>query len=287
MVSGERGQVLRAAVLGSPVSHSLSPALHTAAYAALGLSQWTYDAREVTAGELVDVVAGLGEDWRGLSLTMPLKEIAFDVAASVTDLAREAGAINTLVRRDDGRWDGANTDVAGIVGAVRHVDHDGAATLLGSGATSRSAALALVDLGVRDVRVAARNADAAAEVVALLGEHDVRAVHVPLGRWADEPHRLVVSTLPPAASAATGAALGDAAPGVGGAGPRLAGMTLLDVVYADWPTPLARAALDHGGDVVSGLDMLVHQAAVQVELFTGLRPPVAVMFAAAREAVAG
>lgn len=279
MVLREQGQVLRAAVLGSPVSHSLSPALHTAAYAALGLSQWTYGRCEVTEAELADVVAGLDDEWRGLSLTMPLKEVAFEVAATVTEVARAAGAVNTLVRRDDGRWDGANTDVAGIVGALGPVDHQGSATILGSGATARSAALALVDLGVRDVVVAARNPETSAEVVSLLQERDVQARHVPLEDWAGEPRRLVVSTLAPGASAAAASALS-------GAVVTLAGITLMDVVYADWPTPLARAARDHGAVVVSGLDMLVHQAAAQVELFTGRRPPLDVMFDAGRTALA-
>ncbi len=294
MVLGQQGQVLRAAVLGSPVSHSLSPALHTAAYAALGLSQWTYDRREVTEGELAEVVAGLDAEWRGLSLTMPLKEVAFGLAAMVTEVARAAGAINTLVRREDGRWDGANTDVAGIVGALAHVDHGGVATILGSGATARSAALALVDLGVREVTVAARTAATAAAVVSLLDDRGVVARHVPLGEWARRPGGLVVSTLAPGASRVAADALvatdADAtiadATVAPGSGPALAGTTLLDVVYADWPTPLARAARAHGADVVSGLDMLVHQAAAQVELFTGARPPLDVMFEAARTAAA-
>ena len=280
MVLRAQGQVLRAAVLGSPVSHSLSPVLHTAAYAALGLAQWTYGRREVTADQLAGVVAELDDDWRGLSLTMPLKEAAFEVADTVTDVAREAGAINTLVRRSDGGWDGANTDVFGIVRTLEHVDHEGSATLLGSGATSRSAALALVELGVRDVVVAARNADAAAEVLALLDAHGVAGVHVPLEEWARGSRRLVVSTLASAASATTGEV-------VAGSSSVLVGTTLLDVIYADWPTPLARAARAAGADVISGLDMLVHQAAEQVRLFTGLRPPVDVMFAAAHDAVAG
>jgi len=279
VVLGAQGQVLRAAVLGSPVSHSLSPVLHTAAYAALGLVQWTYVRREVSADQLAGVVAELDDDWRGLSLTMPLKEVAFEVADTVTAVAREAGAINTLVRRPDGGWDGANTDVVGIVRTLQQVDHEGSATLLGSGATSRSAALALAELGVRDVVVAARNVRAAGEVVALLGAHGVAAVHVPLEEWARTPRRLVVSTLAAAASAATGDA-------VVRSGSVLAGTTVLDVIYAGWPTPLARAVREAGADVVSGLDMLVHQAAEQVHLFTGLRPSLDVMSAAAHEAVA-
>lgn len=268
----------RAAVLGSPVAHSLSPVLHTAAYAAMGLSQWSYGRREVTAEQLAGVVAGLDDEWRGLSLTMPLKEAAFDVVASVTTLAREAGAINTLVRRDDGRWDGHNTDVVGIVRTLEPVEHDGRATILGSGATSRSAALALNDLGVQDVVVAARNSEAAAEVTALLAQHGVSATHVPLDRWAHEPRPIVVSTLAPAASATAAALVGETS---------LAGSTLLDVVYADWPTPLARTAQGAGAAVISGLDMLVHQAAAQIELFTGRPGPVDAMFAAARAALEG
>lgn len=268
---------MRAAVLGSPVSHSLSPLLHLTAYAALGLTGWTYTRREVGADALVGFVASLDASWRGLSLTMPLKEVAFDVAAAVSDLARETGAVNTLVRRDDGGWDGDNTDVAGIVAALRHAAHDGRATLLGSGATARSAALALVSLGAREVVVAARNADAAAAVVALLHSHGVVAGRAPLERWPHEPGRLVVSTLAPAASALAAAELADAPP--------LTGVTLLDVVYADWPTPLAAAALASGADVVSGLEMLIHQAAAQVALFTGLPAPVEAMAEAAHREV--
>ena len=282
MVLAEQGQVLRAAVLGSPVAHSLSPLLHTTAYAALGLTDWTYTRREVTAAELAGVVAGLDESWRGLSLTMPLKEAAFDVAATVSVVARDAGAVNTLVRRTDGGWDGHNTDVAGLAGALdaalAGAGHDDRATLLGSGATSRSAALALVDLGVREVRVAARNTEAAAAVVALLESHGVAAGHVPLEHWVREPGRLVVSTLPPSASTAVGALLEHDRTDLGG-------VTLLDVVYAEWPTPLARAAQAHGADVVSGLEMLVRQAALQVELFTGRPAPLEAMAEAARREV--
>lgn len=279
MVLGEQGQVLKAAVLGSPIAHSLSPVLHGAAYAALGLDSWTYERHEVLADGLAGFVGALGDEWRGLSLTMPLKEAAFDVAATVTDIARDAEAINTLVRRDDGGWDGANTDVAGIVAAVSRVDHGGAATILGSGATARSAALALVDLGVTDVLVSARSAERAGGVLELLRRHGVRAELMALERWADDARRLVISTLPPEPSAAVGASLDETDSGWDG-------VTLLDVVYADWPTPLARAAMAHGAATISGLDMLVHQAAAQVALFTGERPPIDVMFAAAREATA-
>ena len=106
-------------MLGSPISHSLSPALHGAAYRALGLTDWLYGAHEIQESTLPGFVAGLGPEWVGLSLTMPLKEAAFEVAHEVSDLARDVGAINTLVRHPDGHWSGDNTDVYGVSQALR------------------------------------------------------------------------------------------------------------------------------------------------------------------------
>ena len=273
MVLGEPGALLsRAAVLGSPVAHSLSPALHQAAYAALGLEDWTYDRFEVDERRLAPFVEGLDESWRGLSLTMPLKVAAFAVADEVSGLAREAGAINTLVRTESG-WAGDNTDVHGIVAALRDagVGTPGSATIIGSGATARAALLALRELGAGSVRVAARNAAAVADLATL-----APVEHVPLADWAKGESAVVVSTVPGPGAAAATEALGDA---------DLPGVTLLDVVYADWPTPLARAAADAGATVVSGLEMLVHQAAEQFRLFTGHEAPLAAMQAAGRTAL--
>lgn len=282
MVPGAPGPVLNAAVLGRPIAHSLSPLLHQAGYRALGLDDWAYGAHDLGADDLAAWVAQRDHSWRGLSLTMPLKEAAFAVAATVSSTARLTGAVNTLVRRDDLGWDAHNTDVHGLVGALGHLDHGGSATLLGSGATARSAAVALACLGVTQVRVAARNRATTSEVVTLLESLGVRADPVSLQAagpdgWGVGPKRLVVSTLPPAAGQAVATQLGAA---VG-----LEGATLLDVVYADWPTPLALAAERAGADVVSGLEMLVHQAARQFELFTGRPAPVDVMLAAGREAL--
>ena len=148
MVPGAPGPVLNAAVLGRPVAHSLSPLLHRAGYRALGLDDWAYGAHDLGADDLAAWVAQRDDSWRGLSLTMPLKEAAFAVAATVSQTARLTGAVNTLVRRDDLGWDAHNTDVHGLVGALGHLDHGGSATLLGSGATARSAAVALARLGV-------------------------------------------------------------------------------------------------------------------------------------------
>ena len=277
MVQGPPGPVLNAAVLGRPVAHSLSPLLHSAGYRALGLHDWAYGAHDLGVDDLAPWVRDRDEDWRGLSLTMPLKEAAFAVAATVSETAHLTGSVNTLVRREDQRWDAHNTDVHGLVAALGHVDHGGTATVLGSGATARSAAVALARLGVGDVRVAARNHATATEVVALLDSLGVHGAPVALEEWALDPGGLVLSTLPPAA----GPSAADRLDG----GPDLDGVTLLDVVYADWPTPLAVAAQRAGADVVGGLEMLVHQAARQFELFTGQSAPVEVMLAAGREAL--
>jgi len=273
----------RAAVLGSPISHSLSPVLHVAAYRALGLSNWSYGSHEVQAPALRRFVSGLGPQWAGLSLTMPLKEAAFEVADEVSDLAREVGAINTLVRRTDGGWSGHNTDVYGVSQSLREAgcEQVDSAVVLGSGATARSVVAALASLGCAKVTFAVRSA-ARQETVDQAGRAGLEVDVVGLGQVADllGDTRVVVSTLPPNAlpgntlpeSALTGRVLRE--------GPRPAGHLLLDVIYTGWPTPLARTFHEAGASVVSGLEMLVHQAAEQVRLMTGLCPPVDEMRAA-------
>jgi shikimate dehydrogenase len=167
--------------------------------------------------------------------------------------------------------------VHGLVEALRRVDHGGSATVLGSGATARSALVALRDLGVTFVRLAVRS-QPRPETVALAEDLGLSLSAVPLREWALDPVRLYVSTLPADASASTGAFLGET-------GSRFEGATLLDVVYAGWPTPLARDASAAGLATISGLDMLVHQAAAQFTLFTGHEAPLEAMLAAGREAL--
>lgn len=265
---------LHAGVLGSPIRHSLSPTLHRAGYAAAGLADWEYTAHEVDEGGLAPFVGSLAPHWRGLSLTMPLKVVARDLAESVTDTARAARAVNTLVRTPSG-WAADNTDVHGITAALRDAGVDGLdrATVVGSGATARSAVLGLVALGATRVTVAARTPQRAEE---LRDVADVDLEVVGLEDWARTGATAIVSTLPGGSANATAAGHVDDV---------LAGTALLDVVYADWPTPLARAAAAHGARVVSGLEMLVHQAARQFELFTGHTAPVAAMQAAGRAAL--
>jgi shikimate dehydrogenase len=289
MVREASGQVLRsparhAAVLGSPINHSLSPALHLAAYRALGLTHWSYGSHELRAPDLSGFVGGLGPGWAGLSLTMPLKEVAFEVADEVSKLAREVGAINTLTRRPDGGWSGDNTDVYGVAQALRAAgcDRVPSAVVLGSGATARSVVAALATLGCVRVTFGVRAA-ARQETLEQARGAGLDVAVVRLGDLSDAlggDAQVVVSTLP-------GQALsGDAVPAnvlagwVSGQGSRPLDHLLLDVVYSGWPTPLARAFQEAGASVVSGLEMLVHQAAEQVRLMTGLCPPVDEMRAA-------
>lgn len=289
MVHRQPGPVLttsRAGVLGSPIKHSLSPTLHVAGYTAAGLDGWDYTAHEVDEGGLAPFVTGLDGSWRGLSLTMPLKVAAFDVADEVSDLARQAGAINTLLRTDTG-WAGDNTDVHGIVAALREagVHEPRSATIIGAGATARSALLALRELGVREgVRIAARDATKAGALIDSMPDLGLEVgIAIDLaGWWFEEwpPVDVVISTVPAgAANEAVASMLGRPDPDL------MRGTSLLDVVYADWPTPLARASRTRGATVVSGLEMLVHQAARQFELFTGAPAPVEAMQAAGRAAL--
>ncbi|WP_377642967.1 shikimate dehydrogenase [Oryzobacter terrae] len=272
--------MLRAAVLGSPIAHSLSPVLHRAGYAAAGLTDWEYDAHEVAAPGLAGFVDGLDESWRGLSLTMPLKEAALEVAATVSQVATRAGAANTLVRRPDGTWAATNTDVVGLVRALQpHVGADGArrALVIGAGATARSAVLALAELGVTTLTVRARDTAKAADLLAWaldLGIGVVNGSVAEIGPWVTTKDDVVVSTVPAGAGETVAATV-----------PATHAGTLLDVVYAGWPTPLARSAAAAGMTVVSGLDMLVHQAGEQFALFTGHPAPLEAMAAAGRAAL--
>jgi shikimate dehydrogenase len=249
---------MRCAVLGSPIKHSLSPTLHRAAYAALGLD-WRYDAIEVDQVGLDGFLAGLDASWRGLSLTMPLKRAIVPLLDSVSPTVDEIGVANTVLRGPDGHLSGHNTDVRGFTAAL--VERDAArplsALILGGGATAASAALALARLGCRRVVVAVRDPSRAVAVRAIR----IRSVEVV--RLGDLPAGLVrvdlvVSTIPAAAQPTPGRL-----PEAG---------TLFDAIYQPWPTPLGAAFAASGRSVVSGLDLLVHQAVGQVELMTGMEP---------------
>ncbi|MGW1676355.1 shikimate dehydrogenase [Saccharopolyspora sp. NPDC002376] len=261
----------RAAVLGSPIEHSLSPVLHGAAYAALGLKNWTYERVEADEQQLVEFVAGLGGEWAGLSVTMPGKRAALRVADVVSSRAEAVGAANTLVHRADGSWAADCTDVDGVVGALRaaggfYTGHRG--LVLGAGGTAAATLAGFAELGIREATIAVREPARARDAVetaervgiAVSVERLDRVALADAAAAAD----VVVSTLPAGALGERVAELATAA-------------CVLDVIYHPWPTPLAAAVTAAGGRVATGLDMLLHQAFGQVEQFTGLSAPRKVM----------
>jgi shikimate dehydrogenase len=261
---------MRAAVLGRPVGHSLSPLLHRAAYTALGLSDWSYDALDVGADELPVLLAGLGPEWRGFSVTMPCKRAAVDVADEVDPLPQLLRAANTLTRTDGGGWRADNTDVFGVgtalqVAGVDQVEH---AAILGAGGTAAAAAVALASLGARQVDVYVREPARAVDLLRVLEILGVTPELQRLDPAAVVSAPVVVSTVPV-----------DGQPLVAELGWR-ARQTVLDVLYAGWPTPLAQRVEWAGGHSISGLEVLFWQATAQVELMTGQPAPIAAMRAA-------
>jgi len=239
---------MKAAVLGAPIAHSLSPVLHRAAYQALGLTGWSYEAIECDTARLPAVLDGCGPDWAGLSLTMPLKRAVLPLLDHIDPLAREVGAANTVVFTG-GRRHGHNTDVPGMIAALAEAGATGLSgpatvLILGGGATACSALVA----------AAARLA-----VGLTLTGFDGPEITAP---------DVLISTVP------AGAADFHAERIARGA---LAPRHLLDVVYHPWPTPLAAAARQAGIPVAGGFALLLHQAAGQVELMTGKPAPLAAM----------
>ncbi|WP_281247294.1 shikimate dehydrogenase [Micromonospora pattaloongensis] len=267
----------RAGVLGRPIAHSLSPVIHNAGYAAAGLTGWSYTAIECGAGELPGLVAGLGPEWAGLSVTMPGKEAALVVADEASPVAAAVGAANTLVRRDDGSWYADNTDVPGMVTVLRAAGvADGATvTVLGAGGTARAAIAAAATLRAAGVTVVARRPEAVEELRPVAGALGVR---LSAGRWADAAARfdadVVVSTVPKGVA-------DPLAPVVRW----WPSAVFFDALYDPWPTPLADAAHVAGLRIVSGLDLLLAQAVGQFEQFTGVGAPVAAMRSALAAAI--
>lgn len=266
--------VPRYGVVGDPIAHSLSPVLHRAGYEALAIPA-RYDAVRVPEGTLASHVAGLGPEWRGLSVTAPLKREALALAATVTERATLAGGANTLLRTVDG-WAADNTDLPGAVAAIRerYDGPAGVATILGAGATAASTGLALAELGVRTIRLLARDPARAAETVAALSRDARLEVEVRSLESAAVVGEVVVSTVPVAAqddalvAATRGAAV------------------VFEVVYDPWPSPIAAAAGERGQALVSGLDLLVHQAVLQFAMFTGQNGPLQSMRKAGEAALA-
>ncbi|WP_410579060.1 shikimate dehydrogenase [Amycolatopsis sp. lyj-108] len=275
----------KAAILGKPVEHSLSPVLHGAAFRALGLDGWTYERVEMDGPGLPAFVDGLGPEWTGFSVTMPGKRAALEFADEVTPRATAVGAANTLVRRETG-WLADCTDVDGVTEALRIAgeyspgedDAAVAGVVLGAGGTAAAAVVGLASLGVRTVRLVVRDPARATETVEAAQRAGLDAEVL---RWADADFgklaadsAVLVNTVPPDAVR-----------------PHLAELArigcVLDVIYHPWPTALAEAVAEQGGRLATGLDMLLHQAFGQSEYFTGQPAPRAEMRDALREATGG
>ena len=268
----------RAAVLGSPIEHSLSPVLHTAAYAALGLAHWSYTAIECDEAGLPALIAscdGQWASWGGLSLTMPLKRAVLPLLDRTEPVAVEAGGANTVVFAG-GQRHGYNTDVPGMVAALAEagVTAPAGATILGAGATACAALAALRETGLESAAVLVRDRGRAGDLLAAAGRLGMEVDLRPFGSEVRDGD-LLVSTVPAGAADFYAERAWASRPGPA---------AVLDVVYAPWPTPLAQAAAKSGAIVVSGFDLLLHQAARQVELMTGLEPAPLTRMRAAGEA---
>ena len=276
--------VTRLAVLGSPIAHSKSPALHSAAYRVLGLD-WQYDAFEVAPASLGDFIRSRGPEWRGLSLTMPLKRDVMPLLDFADPVAALSGGANTvLFRQGEGGLTlrGFNTDVFGIVEAFRHAGVARLSTvrMLGAGATAASALVAVAQLGASRVIVSVRSE---LKLVALVGLGrqlgvDVHAAHPDSVDGGIVPDA-VISTLPGGADH----------PYRFDASTRESSV-LFDVAYDPWPSPLAASWLEAGGRVIPGIEMLVNQALMQVRIFVGggvdrILPREEAVLAAMRESV--
>jgi shikimate dehydrogenase len=272
----------RVAVLGHPIAHSLSPVLHNAAYTTLGLTNWSYQALDRTEDDFPAWFAGLGPQWRGLSLTMPLKRVVIPLLDEVSPLARTVGAVNTVTWDDARRKVGDNTDVHGIVASLRSVRVDAvrSACILGVGATACSGLAALAQLGCTQVLLQARSAARAADALAVAERLGVRVTLASLDQVQPALEAQVLINTLPAAAARDWADLLR----VQGAG-RPAGV-LLDVNYHPWPTTTASAWTAAGGIAVAGFEMLLNQAAAQVTLMTGHPAPIEAMRAAGEKALA-
>jgi len=277
MLTGPR----RLAVWGDPIAHSRSPRLHAAAYGVLGLD-WEYGRRRVEETGFTAALEELDADWRGLSLTMPLKHAAARAADALDDDARLTGAVNTVLLDGSGPR-GFNTDVGGLARALDEfgVRDPAAIRVLGAGATATSAVVAAARAGAGVIEVRARRTGAAAPILLLADALGVDVRVVALDDPTISPVDATIAALP------GGTDLGRVADDLAShSGP------LVDVVYGGWPTPLAQAWERAGGEAHDGLGMLLHQALLQVRVFVGGDPAVALerepeVLAAMRTALVG
>lgn len=270
----------RAAVLGQPIAHSMSPILHSAGYKALGLDDWSYSRIEANADTLPGIVADAEEDYRGFSVTMPGKFAALNFATTVTERARLMGSANTLVRTEEG-WQADNTDTEGVQGALNELlgRADGLritnsskteprALLIGAGGTARPALWALAQRGIKHIDLLNRS-DRRGELQHLTEKLGLTIEPVTYDDNIEaiaQRSQVIISTVPSEAIADHSFALAHA--------------PVLDVIYDPWPTPLTVHAAADGYPTVGGHRMLAYQSFSQFEQYTGQEAPREAMFEA-------
>lgn len=270
-----------AAVIGSPIQHSLSPVLHLAAYRDLGLDI-DYRRIEITKETVGSFLASWPEGLVGLSVTMPLKQVIIPLLSQVDGLAKAVGAVNTVVPFPGGVTAGFNTDVYGLVAAIKEVKgrdfSPQKAVIVGSGATASSALAALVELQAGQINLLARRVSGAGNAVQAATRLGIDPGYVPLAagkkaRETLEAADLIISTVPREV-------LDDFYQTIS----FNPGQTVFDIVYDPWPSELVKQARRNGATIISGKAMLLHQAVMQVKLFTSRTPNLEAMRTALKEA---
>ena len=260
--------MIRAAVLGSPISHSLSPLLHNTAYAQLGI-QGSYEAIEVNAGGLAKFMDDCDGNWTGFSLTMPLKEEAIAYAQHVDELAERINSANTLYRKA-GEWHATSTDVIGFTNALKmhNIEVKGHVVILGAGATARAAAAAC-DNSSTQITVINRSLTRVQEMSDAVIESELSFLN-----WDDlsvlADADLVISTAPAGVTDSIDLPAKTSAP-------------YFEALYKPWPTPASSLWASRGGSVIDGLDLLIHQALAQISIFSGTAFDSALMYRKLRE----
>jgi shikimate dehydrogenase len=264
--------VKRLGVLGWPVAHSRSPAIHNAALASLGMRDWRYQLLPVPPALLAQTVRGLGDSgFVGANVTIPHKRAALALADSASAVAEMIGAANTLTFSPDGAIAAQNTDAPGLIAAIAEPLAGRSALVLGAGGSARAAVWALLDAGAGEVAICNRTPRRAEELARELG---ASAVAQP------RPAELLVNCTSVGLAAAP-----DELAQLGLSEARVGEYRLVvDLVYRDGSTALVSAARAGGARTVDGLEVLVAQAALSFSLWTGRAAPLEVMRAAARGA---
>ncbi|HWE61114.1 MAG TPA: shikimate dehydrogenase, partial [Chloroflexota bacterium] len=270
-------QLHRVALFGYPLGHSVSPAMHHAAAEALGI-ELSYEPCPVQAGALPEAFGALrSEPWLGANVTLPHKPAVAALVDALTSLAHRIGAVNTVYKRD-GRLVGENTDAPALVRCLRESlalqPLDERALVIGAGGAARAALIALLDAGVRSVTIWNRTCERATALAASVAGHDAASGGLLVVDDAALPQALAQATL--VVNATSVGLDGESTPLADL--PRTQDARLFDLVYGPDGTPLVRQARRYGWHAQDGLWMLVYQAALAFELWTGMQPPERIMY---------